>query len=146
VPARALPRTPRRSYRRQQQRGRLLARGARGRGRGSPARPYACVAGVGRRRWLLLGDGRREEKKRKKKMAGGARASMRGRGADPTVVQGHRMSKTNFSLSSTGCNRSTVSCGLISLNQSVFWQTAQNRVSASKRPSLWMSARQFSLK
>ena len=29
--------------------------------------------------------------------------------------------------------------------QSIFWQTAQNGVSASKRPSLWMSARQLSL-
>ena len=29
-------------------------------------------------------------------------------------------------------------------NQSVFWQTAQNGVSVSKRPSLWMPARQLS--
>ena len=54
-------------------------------------------------------------------MIGGARTLVRGRGADPTVAQGHRMSKTKFSLSSTGCNRSAVSCGLISPNQSVFW-------------------------
>ena len=37
-----------------------------------------------------------EEKRRKKKMTSGARASVRGRGADPTVPQGHRMSKRNF--------------------------------------------------
>ena len=78
-------------------------------------------------------------------MAGGTRASVRGRGADPSVAQGHQMFKTKFSQSSTGCNRSTVFCGLISPNQSVFWQTVQNRVSVSKRPSLWMFAKQFSL-
>ena len=78
-------------------------------------------------------------------MTCGARASVRGRGADPIVAQGHRMFKIKFFLSSTGCNRSAMSCGLISPNQSVFWQTAQNRVSVSKRPSLWMSARQLSL-
>ena len=54
--------------------------------------------------------------------------------------------KTKFSLSSTGCNRSAVSYSLISPNQSVFWQIAQNGVSASKRPSLWMSARQLSVR
>ena len=78
-------------------------------------------------------------------MTGGAHASVRGRRADPTVAQGHRMFKTKISLSSTGCNRSAVSCDLISLNQNIFCQTAQNGVSASKRPSLWMSARQLSL-
>jgi len=53
--------------------------------------------------------------------------------------------KMKISLSSTGCNRSAVSYCLISPNQSVFWQTVQNEVSASKRPSLSISARQLSL-
>ena len=34
-------------------------------------------------------------------------------GVDPSVVQGHRMSKMKFSLSSTSYNRSVVSYGLI---------------------------------
>ncbi|XP_066363108.1 probable disease resistance RPP8-like protein 2 [Miscanthus floridulus] len=59
---------------------------------------------------------------------------------------GARMSFHRCSLSSTGCNRSAVSCGLISPNQSVFWQNAPKWVSASKGSLLWMSARQFSLK
>ena len=78
-------------------------------------------------------------------MTGGARASVRGRGADLTMAQGHRMSKTKNSLSSTGCNRSVVSCGLISPNQSVFWQNAPKWVSVDKGPSLWMSNIQLSL-
>ena len=53
--------------------------------------------------------------------------------------------KTNFFLASTGWNRDTVSYGLISTNQSVFWQTAQNEVSANKWSSLCMSNSQFSL-
>ena len=35
-------------------------------------------------------------------------------GADPSVVQGYQMSKMKFDLSSTSCNRSVVSYGLIS--------------------------------
>ena len=53
------------------------------------------------------------------------------------------MSKIKFSLSSTGCNRAAVSCGLISTNQSVLWQNAPKWVSASKGLSLWMSNRQL---
>ena len=79
-------------------------------------------------------------------MTGGARASVRGRRADPTVAQGHQMFKTKISLSLTGCNRFTVSCRLISPNQSVFLQNAPKWVSASKGPSLWMSNRQLSPK
>ena len=60
-------------------------------------------------------------------MTSGARTSVRGRWADRTVAQGHRMSKTKISLSSTGCNRSAVSCGLISPNQSVFLANCSKR-------------------
>ena len=39
-----------------------------------------------------------------------------------------------------------MSCGLISMNHSVFWQNAPKWMSTSKGPSLWMSNRQLSLK
>ena len=55
------------------------------------------------------------------------------------------MSFHRCSLSSTGCNRSVVSCGLISPNQSLFWQNTPKWVSASEGPSLLMSNRQLSL-
>ena len=76
----------------------------------------------------VAGTGNRKKRKgERKKKAAGARMSY------------------HYSLSSIGCNRSTVSCGLISPNQSVFWQNAPKWVSASKAPSLWMSNRQLSL-
>ena len=89
-----------------------------------PPRPWARVA-------TCLPRSRKQKKERKgerKKKAAGARMLFR-----------------RCSLSSTGRNRSTVSCGLILPNQSVFWQNAPKWVSASKGPSLCISARQLSL-
>ena len=60
-------------------------------------------------------------------------------GTAPSLVQGHPMSKTKFSLSKTGCNWVAVPTGSISKNQSVSRQKMENAVSASKDASFGMS-------
>ena len=70
-------------------------------------------------RYVQLHHGQKKREEERKKKAAGARMSF------------HRCS-----LSSTGCNRSAVSCGLISPNQSVFWQNAPKWMSVSEGPSL----------
>ena len=66
-------------------------------------------------------------------------------GTAPSLVQGHPMSKTKFSLSKTGCNWVAVPTGSISKNQSVSRQKMENAVSASKDASFGMSNSKISL-
>ena len=66
-------------------------------------------------------------------------------GTAPSMVQGHPMSKTKFSLSKTGCNWVAVPTGSISKNQSVSRQKMENAVSASKDASFGMSNSKISL-
>ena len=54
----------------------------------------------------------------------GTRNRKKRKGERKKKAAGARMLFHRCSLCSTGCNRSAVSCGLISLNQSVLWQNA----------------------
>ena len=66
-------------------------------------------------------------------------------GTAPSLVQGHPMFKTKFSLSKTGCNWVAVPTGSISKNQSVSRQKMENAVSASKDASFGMSSSKICL-
>ena len=110
--------------------------GARCRHRRAPSSELAAMAGA---------PARKNRKSRGKKKGGGCgrRRGWRGqetekkrKGERKKKATGARMSFHCCSLSSTGCNRSAVSCGLISLNQSVLWQNAPKWVFASKGLSL----------
>jgi len=105
--------------------GQTRAAADRGRRRRGGAR--GSEAGGRPRRRKAIGNRKKRKGERKKKATGA------------------RMLFHRCSLSSTGCNRSAMSYGLISPNQRVFWQNAPKWVSVSKGPSLWMSNRQLSL-
>jgi hypothetical protein len=65
-------------------------------------------------------------------------------GTDPSLAQGHPVSKTKFSLSKTGWNWGAVSTDQISRNQSVSWPKTRKWVSASKEVAFGMSNSKFS--